>query len=292
MNSETSMKDTVHAEDVERLSKLNKEKKKVSYDRYWDETQMVHLYHELLNNPQNAKAQREFWGVVSILVEKIYFSYSSIQSYYKKYNDPTEEVLSAQSKIVEEIFKSLFIKKIWDPKRGAMFSLVSTITREWYMFYLKKRIGQEIHMEFMGDMCDELFDSVDISQEDTFQVQKLLEEEFLCSMEKYKNTMFDLFSEEPHRTFVRKLFILIEDDKNIPYQKYKRNIYNFLHKRKDTLKTNHFDNAIVYVGRYMKNNVSVAFMHEFNLSKTEDFIKLTEDILTKMRDLYVRDTGN
>lgn len=276
-----------HIDDAEKKEKRKLKETNLHY--YWDEDEMLYLYQKLLSGEASKQDERKFWETVVVLVEKVYMSYPSIQSFYMSYDDPLEEIQDAQLRIIQEIHRALFVTELFSKKKGKLYSFVTVIARRWYTFYLNNRYGEVKDIQYINDTDSDYLMQKKHEQE---MIEVRDKQEVADRLEELKNKLLSAYKTLPEHYIVEMLFDLLDDDESEKYVKYQRNIFNFLHRRKPKRKNNYFKEATLYFARHLKNNLSDGFKNRHNLETTEDCMKMSRKIFRRLGMFYADKNKN
>lgn len=272
-------------EDEEKIEKRKKRKTKRRVHVYWDEVEMVLLYDKIKNKKNNRLELQRFWEIVDTLIKKIYTSYASIRYYY--HDKDASVVDDARSRIKEEIYTCLFVKDKWDVQRASLFTYLTIITKNWYMYYniiefnktkdIVKNLEEIDDKQGEAERITPVYINIEPSEESSF-VSKLqhVKDSFKEEVDPYKtiiDSFFEFISSEEvdyNKSFIRDVYNLV---------RFKNGKINSLQKEKDR-----FDGFSSYFIPYLKRKLSSRYLKKYKLNTAEDFLPLIHKSLKKIRE--------
>lgn len=237
---------------------------------YWDEKSQVILLLNLFQKYDKI-SENKFWISVLNVVDGVFSKYN-LYAYFSVYDDPEEEIIDAKSWVYNILYRNLFLNRTWNPARGSLFTFISMISKNYFIYYLTLRYK-----------IKSIVDIVDFSDiVNTHFLNELDSNIILNTNTDISDTILNLyfhlitvFKEEPYKTIIETFFELLYNEKNEIYIKYKRNIYNYLHKPLKKDEKTHYNSAIHYVSRYLLKNKSKMWLKKYNI---ETFKKCKEQV--------------
>lgn len=262
--------------------------KKGKKNQYWNESDMFTYYILLCEDILSESNERVFWNNVMLIVDKIYYTYDSIRARYD--NADACDVEDAKSVILEQIYKSLFKNNTYDETKGTLFSFISSIAKNWYIYYsynLYKRTKDTQSLDVMDE-----YDMIGDEDNDCYSG---VPNAFKSMAEVDKNTFIDtikpLFAaeSEPEFTIIMMFFEFITEEDCDINRDHIRDVYNMIRFNNVTInsKKAEKDRYEIFMGYfipYLKEELPRDFIKQHKLYYNSDYFDIISDALDMIKN--------